>query len=85
MNGRIVCPHCHRSIPGAKRIGITIAVEYSRSHITYETGTLPCPCGAQLIIVRGAVAEYAPPAIKARVVERSAMPDPYQVVPMEVV
>ncbi|MES2459877.1 MAG: hypothetical protein V4671_04780 [Armatimonadota bacterium] len=68
----IRCPHCDKPIPGIQIIGGTTAVTYNRDTITFDRGTVPCRCGARLVILLGVVAESVAPRMNQIEMERDA-------------
>jgi len=80
---RVICLHCRKPVHGLVRIGGTIVFRYTGAYVTMNMGTVPCMCGATLIIVAGAAVEFAPPA--PRDAERLGTGAVTEVISMEVV
>lgn len=63
---RLKCPYCQESVPGIEIIGGTIAARYNGDMLTFERGTVPCKCGARLVVLLGSIMESVAPLPKPK-------------------
>lgn len=56
-----MCPHCKKTLPGVELVGGIVAIDYNRDKMTFERGTIPCRCGARLVVLLGTVTDFVPP------------------------